>query len=317
MFTFMMWNDVSSMDTLLKYLKLDTIPYLSVDQLIHTDDSLANGVLANGMDKCKIRQSVYDFLDLCKSKGEPEIMAEENRLHLLELAVISQLHWNKGEIIPYLMQTNHHVNRKEYERTIKRCLDWAFEHRLYYTLHRIVSSENAMCLRLFLPKCLETRDVVFFLDYLYLLNRFVDPLKSRNNALTRRQFNSFFQFQTRSLFGTNKETLFNLFYQNDCSRIHTYYAFVIAAVAIKINFKLGERIPIFKPKWNRYRCMAVMLGVDSTACIEQYGKYVVESTMRRQDFGMAKLLIIAGASVDISSWTIKNEKYRKIIINYD
>ena len=301
LFTFMMWNDVSSMDTLLKHLKLDNIPYLSVDQLIHTDDSIANGVLANGMDKYKIRQSVYDFLDLCKSKGEPEIMVEENRLHLLELAVITRQHWNKGDVIQFLMQSHHYGTLDEYRLTLIRCLDWCFKSRSYYTIHKMVSSEDAMCLRLFLPKCLENRDVVFFLNYLYQSNRFVDPFKSHHNALARRQFNLFVRIQTVRIFEANEERhLVKLFCQDDCSRIHTHYVFVIVAIGIKICFKLRVRMLLNIPPWERYWSMIAMLSVDSNACIEQYGKYLVESTMRHQEYGMAKLFIIAGASGDIS-----------------
>ena len=299
MFTFMMWNDVNSLDTLLKYLEMDTIPQISVVQIIRTDDSFANGVLANGMDKCKFRQCVNDFIHLFKTKTDTEI--GENKLHLLELAVITQQHWNKGNVMKFLTQSHHYGTRDEYRLTLIRCLDWCFKSRSYYTIHKMVSSEDAMCLRLFLPKCLENRDVVFFLNYLYQSNRFVDPFKSHHNALARRQFNLFVRIQTVRIFEANEERhLVKLFCQDDCSRIHTHYVFVIVAIGIKICFKLRVRMLLNIPPWERYWSMIAMLSVDSNACIEQYGKYLVESTMRHQEYGMAKLFIIAGASGDIS-----------------
>ena len=132
MFTFMMWNDVSSLETLLKYLELDTIPRISVDQLIRTDEAFINGVLANGMDKCRFRQCVNDFI----SKTDTEI--GENKLHLLELAVISQLHWNKGDVIQFLMQSHYYGTPDEHCLTLIRCLDWCFKSRSYYTISNFV-----------------------------------------------------------------------------------------------------------------------------------------------------------------------------------
>ena len=144
MFTFMMWNDVYSLDTLFKRLKLKTFPMISVVRIIRTDNSLTNGVLLNAEDKDRLRQCVRDFIYYYKNETN---MLKGDRFHLLELAIIIQTHWNKGDMISYLMQTNYNENRKGYERTLKRCLDWAFEHRLYYTLHKMISSGDDLCLK--------------------------------------------------------------------------------------------------------------------------------------------------------------------------
>ena len=138
---------------------------------------------------------------------------------------------------------------------------------------------------------------------MYQSNRFVDPFKSQHNALARRVFITFVRNRvtTDHLFERNEaQLLANLFAKDDCLCIHTYYAFVIVAVAIKLCFKLHVRMFLSRPARNRYRSIIAMLCVNSTACIEQYGKYMLESTMRHQEYGMAKLFIIAGARGNIS-----------------
>ena len=71
--------------------------------------------------------------------------------------------------------------------------------------------------------------------------------------------------------------------------------FVIKAIVVKVCLKLRKWISIRLSDRSGHSILRAMLCVDSTACIEQYGKYLLESAMGNGDYGMARLLMACGA----------------------
>ena len=214
--------------------------------------------------------------------------------------------WNRGDMISYLMQTDNHVNRNRYERTLKRCIDWAFDHRLYFTLHKMISSGDDLCLKHSLLKCLSTPNYLYFINYLYLVILLIHPLLTNNarSGMGEITLSCIGPVKTicidRRIFDEYEEQLLiDSFCKWDSPRILFHYEFVIKAIVVKVCLKSRIWISTGLSGRSGHSTLCAMLCVDSSACIEQYGHVLLKSAMGNGDYGMAKLLITCGAPGNI------------------